>query len=57
MFAWCRVGPKLNNKAAKVHMFPGDIFGKPGYMRLNIAHPPHVVAEAIRRLNETKIKD
>ena len=55
MFAWCKTGPKLNNKAAKVHILPGEIFGKPGYMRLNIAYPPEVIAEAIKRLNDNKI--
>jgi aspartate/methionine/tyrosine aminotransferase len=55
MFAWCRVGPKLNNKAAKVHILPGEIFGKPGYMRLNIAFAPEIISEAVSRLNKHKI--
>ncbi|MEM4726291.1 MAG: hypothetical protein QXG63_05065, partial [Nitrososphaerales archaeon] len=55
MFAWCKVGPRLNNKAAKVHMLPGKIFGQPGYMRLNIAYPVDVVADAIKRLNDNKL--
>jgi aspartate/methionine/tyrosine aminotransferase len=54
MFAWCRVGSRLNNKAAKVHILPGELFGKPGYMRLNIAHPSNVIREAIDRLNNNK---
>jgi aspartate/methionine/tyrosine aminotransferase len=54
MFAWCRVGPKLDNKAAKVHILPGELFGKPGYMRLNIAYSPEVIREAVSRLNKIR---
>lgn len=55
MFAWCKIGPKLNNKAAKVHILEGTLFGKPGYMRINIAHPVEVIREAVSRLNSHKI--
>ena len=52
MFAWCIAGSKLDNVKAKVHILPGSIFGQPGMMRMNIAHPPEVIKEAVRRLNE-----
>lgn len=55
MFAWCKVRPALNNKAAKVHILPGEIFGKPGYVRLNIAYPVETISEAVSRLNKHKI--
>lgn len=39
---------------AKVGMNPGSVFGKngSGYMRLNIASPRHVVAEALERIRD-----
>lgn len=55
MFGWFKKGPKLNNKAAKVHILDGAIFGQPGMMRMNIAHPPEVIREAVERLNKHKI--
>lgn len=57
MFAWCKIGPKLDNKAAKVHILEGTLFGKPGYMRMNIAHPPEIISEAVSRLNAHKIRN
>lgn len=54
MFAWCKVGSKLDYQAAKVYMLPGELFGKPGYMRLNIAYPVSVISEAVSRLNKHK---
>ena len=54
MFAWLKIGPKLDNKAAKVHILPGELFGKPGYMRMNIAQPVEIISSAVRRLNEHK---
>lgn len=56
MFGWFETGPALNNKAAKVHILPGELFGQPGMMRMNIAHPPEVIREAVDRLNEHKIR-
>lgn len=54
MFGWFKVGPALDNTAAKVHMMPGELFGQPGMMRMNIAHPPELIREAIGRLNKFK---
>ena len=41
-------------REAKVGMNPGTVFGKngSGYMRLNIASPRHVVAEALERIRD-----
>lgn len=54
MFAWCKKGPALDTAAAKVYILPGELFGQPGMMRINIAHPPDVIREAVKRLNENK---
>lgn len=56
MFGWFRAGPALDAKAAKVYILPGELFGQPGYMRMNIAHPPEVIREAVDRLNKHKIR-
>lgn len=51
MFGWFKAGPALDNKAAKVHILPGELFGQPGMMRMNIANDPEVIREAVDRLN------
>jgi len=56
MFAWAKVGPKLDYKAAKVFILEGDLFGQPGMVRLNIAHPVETIREAVARLNQNKIR-
>jgi bifunctional pyridoxal-dependent enzyme with beta-cystathionase and maltose regulon repressor activities len=56
MFGWFEVGPALNAEAAKVYILPGELFGQPGMMRMNIAHPPEVIREAVDRLNKHKIR-
>lgn len=55
MFGWFKKGPKLDNQSAKVHILDGVLFGQPGMMRMNIAHPPEVIREAVERLNKYKI--
>lgn len=52
MFAWCKAGPKLDWRAAKVNMIPGELFGQPGFVRLNIAMPSDLIKIAVNRLNE-----
>lgn len=54
MFAWAKAMPGLDAETAKVYILTGDMFGKPGYVRINIAHPPEVIREAVKRLNENK---
>ena len=56
MFGWFKVGPALDNVAAKVHILPGELFGQPGMMRMNIAHPAPLIREAVDRLNRHKIR-
>lgn len=56
MFGWFKAGPALDNKSAKVHILPGELFGQPGMMRMNIAHPPKLIREAVQRLNQHKIR-
>ncbi len=56
MFGWFKAGPALDAKAAKVYILPGELFGQPGMMRMNIAHPPEVIREAVDRLNKHKIR-
>ena len=56
MFGWFKAGPALDAKAAKVYILPGELFGQSGYMRMNIAHPPEVIREAVDRLNKHKIR-
>jgi aspartate/methionine/tyrosine aminotransferase len=56
MFAWCLKGHALDNVAAKVHILDGVLFGQPGMMRINIAHPVEVIREAVQRLNQHKIR-
>lgn len=55
MFGWFKAGPDLNNVAAKVHILPGELFGQPGMIRMNIAHDPEVIREAVERLNAHRI--
>lgn len=54
MFGWFKIGSKLDSEAAKVYILPGDLFGYPGFMRMNIAQPESVIIEAIERLNKFK---
>lgn len=56
MFGWFEAGPALDNKAAKVYILPGEIFGMPGMYRMNIAQPVETIREAVKRLNEHKIR-
>lgn len=56
MFGWMEAGPALDYKAAKINLLPGELFGAPGMMRMNIAHPPEVIREAVLRLNRHKIR-
>lgn len=55
MFGWFKAGPALNTNAAKVYILPGELFGQPGMMRMNIANSPEVIREAVDRLNKHKI--
>lgn len=54
MFAWGKIGHKLDHKKAKVNMLSGDLFGQPGFMRLNLAVNSDLIKTAVTRLNEGK---
>lgn len=51
MFAWCKKGPKFDFIKSKVNVIDGEAFGKPGYVRLNIAVGVETIKNAVRRLN------
>ena len=51
MFCWAKVGPKFDANKAKVNVIDGEAFGKPGYVRFNIAVDPDLIKSAINRLN------
>lgn len=55
MFAWFKAGPLLDAKSAKVYVLDGNLFGKPGMIRMNIALPFDLVKEAVERLNANKL--
>jgi bifunctional pyridoxal-dependent enzyme with beta-cystathionase and maltose regulon repressor activities len=52
MFGWAKKGPKFNAAAVKVNMIDGEMFGKPGYVRFNLAVDPDLIKTAIERLNK-----
>lgn len=51
MFAWCKKGPKFDSISAKVNVIDGEAFGKPGYVRINIAVNSDIIKNAVDRLN------
>jgi len=51
MFAWCKKGPKFDSISAKVNVIDGEAFGKPGYVRINIAVSSDIIKNAVDRLN------
>jgi len=56
MFAWCKKGPRLDSKKAKVHVLSGTLFGADdSIIRMNIAVPHEVLKEAIDRLNNESL--
>lgn len=56
MFGWFKAGPALDATTAKVYVLPGELFGAPGMIRMNIAHPASVIKDAVERLNLNKIR-
>lgn len=51
MFGFFKVGPKADFKKAKVNVIDGNFFGKPGYVRMNLALPQSKLIEVVSRLN------
>ena len=53
MFAFLPKGPKCDKafEAAKVKVLNGDLFGKPGYVRISLGLEPQEFKEAVDRVN------
>ena len=51
MFGWFKVGPKANFEKAKVNFIDGALFGKPGYVRMNLALGVEKMAKVVARLS------
>lgn len=51
MFGWFKVGPKANFQKAKVNVIDGALFGKPGYVRMNLALGTEKMAKVVARLS------
>jgi aspartate/methionine/tyrosine aminotransferase len=51
MFLFAKVGPKADFKKSKLNFVPGDPFGMPGYIRMNLAYPYDKMQEIVKRLN------
>jgi hypothetical protein len=54
MFGWFKVGPKANFQKAKVNMIDGELFGTPGYIRMNLAFDQKTMQDIVNRLNSAK---
>ncbi len=51
MFLWARVGIKYDPNKTKCKIIDGTMFGKPGYLRINLALPEDELKRAIANLN------
>ncbi len=51
MFLWAKVNDYGAFKRAKLHVIDGEPFGKPGYVRINLALNNEVLQEVVQRLN------
>ena len=51
MFLFAKVGPKADFKKSKLNFVPGDPFGMPGYIRMNLAFEFDKMQEVVKRLN------
>lgn len=51
MFGWFKVGPKANFQKAKINAIDGALFGKPGYVRMNLALGTEKMAKVVARLS------
>jgi len=50
MFGWFKVGPNANFLKAKVNVIDGNLFGMPGYIRMNLAIGTEKLAKVVARL-------
>ena len=51
MFLWAKVGPKADFNKSKVNVIAGDLFGAPGFVRMNLAFQQDQMQEIVNRLN------
>ena len=51
MFAFLKVGVKADFTKARVNVSPGELYGMPGYVRMNLALPAETMQEVVLRLN------
>jgi aspartate aminotransferase len=51
MFGWFKIGPKADFTKSKVNVIEGTPFGRPGYVRINLAFSQDVIKEIVNRLN------
>lgn len=51
MFGWFKLGPKADLEKAKVHVVPGELFGVPGFIRMNLAFKEEIMQEIVSRIN------
>jgi bifunctional pyridoxal-dependent enzyme with beta-cystathionase and maltose regulon repressor activities len=47
------LGPKADLEKAKVHVVPGELFGVPGFIRMNLAFKEEIMQEILNRINGT----
>ena len=55
MFGWFKVGSKADFNKAKIHPISGDLFGMPGYIRMNLAFSKSTMQEIVNRLDKLSI--
>jgi aspartate/methionine/tyrosine aminotransferase len=54
MFLWAKVGPKADFQKAKVNVIDGELFGMPGFIRMNLASDEKTMLDIVQRLNSIK---
>lgn len=54
MFGWFKVGEKANFKKSRVNVIGGELFGEPGFVRMNLAFGKDTMQEIVDRINLLK---
>jgi aspartate/methionine/tyrosine aminotransferase len=54
MFGWFKVGPKAKLEKSRINFIKGDLFGMPGFIRMNLAFNFETMKEIVNRINEAK---
>ena len=52
MFGWYVKGPRFDAVKSRIHVAPGEAFGDPSRVRINLAVPNKVIAEVVQRLKQ-----